>query len=163
MLRYPSSALRLWLDSRFTPVTFSRRRKPVQDSLEDFIMNNTINLLGNVGNDPKVTTFESGSKVARFSLAIKEYAADGTAKTMWIDIEAWGKTADRVLEVVKKGREVAVTGRLAINSYDKQIGGQTIKMTRPVVKLLGFHACGRKLQAIEDDGADKDSKKHFAA
>lgn len=109
-------------------------------------MNNTINLVGNVGNDPVVTTFESGTRVARFSLAVKEFAGDNGIKTMWIDVEAWGQNADRIIEVVKKGREVAVTGRLAINTYDKQVGGQTVKMTKPVVKLLGFHACGRKQQ-----------------
>lgn len=121
-------------------------------------MNNTINLVGNVGNDPVVTTFESGSKVARFSLAVKEFGGDNQVKTMWIDVEAWGQNADRIIDVIKKGREVAVMGRLAINTYDKQVGGQTVKMTKPVVKLLGFHACGRKQvdtdEAVTSDTAD---------
>jgi len=120
-------------------------------------MNNTINLVGNVGNDPVVTTFDSGTKVARFSLAVKEFAGDNQVKTMWIDVEAWGKNADRILTVVKKGREVAVTGRLAINTYDKQVGGQTVKMTKPVVKLLGFHACGRKHQGESDEAVTEDT------
>jgi len=120
-------------------------------------MNNSINLIGNVGNDPVVTTFESGSKVAKFSLAVKEFAGDKGIKTMWIDVEAWGQNAERIIEVVKKGREVAVTGRLAINTYDKQVGGQTVKMSKAVVKLLGFHACGRKQQVEADEALTEDT------
>jgi single-strand DNA-binding protein len=120
-------------------------------------MNNTINLVGNVGSDPVVTTFESGSKVARFSLAVKEFAGDNKVKTMWIDVEAWGQNAERIIDVIKKAREVAVTGRLAINTYDKQVAGQTVKMTKPVVKLLGFHACGRKQQADADEAVTEDT------
>jgi len=34
---------------------------------------NHVQLIGNLGEDPKITVLESGKKVARFSLATNEY------------------------------------------------------------------------------------------
>jgi hypothetical protein len=100
-------------------------------------------------------TLESGSKVAKFSLAVKEFAGDHGIKTT---SEAWSRKKGRILEAIKMGREVAIMGRLAINTYYKQVNGQAGKTTKPVVKLLGVHACGRKQkgyghQAVTEDTA----------
>ncbi len=104
-------------------------------------MNNTISIIGNVGQDPNVKEFESGKKVANFSVAVKDYSAKDD-KPMWLEVEAWNELADRVLKILSKGREVAVTGRLSIDTYTQN--GTAV--TKPVVIMSGFHACGKQVR-----------------
>ncbi len=106
-------------------------------------MNNQINLVGHVGKNPQTVSFEdTGNKVVKFSIAVKEYSANSEGEsTIWIDVEAWNGLGARVEEVLTKGREVVITGRLAINQYAKVINGTTVQVTKPMVKLTSFHVC----------------------
>jgi len=109
-------------------------------------MNNSITLIGHVGQNPKTLSFRtSDKKLVKFSLAVKEFSsADEDSKTLWVDVEAWNALASRVLATITKGREVAVQGRLAMTSYSKSETGKAIEVAKPVVKLTGFHLCGKK-------------------
>lgn len=109
-------------------------------------MNNSITIIGHVGKEPVTKSFgDTGNKVVKFSLAVKEYSSKADEeKTLWIDVDAWNGLADRVLATITQGREVAITGRLAINTYTKQVDGVTVQMTKPVIKLSSFHLCGSK-------------------
>jgi len=133
---------------------------PNTRSEEQAIMNNQINLVGHVGKNPQTVSFEdTGNKVVKFSIAVKEYSANSEGEsTIWIDVEAWNGLGARVEEVLTKGREVVITGRLAINSYAKVINGTTVQVTKPMVKLTSFHVCGRKPVAQQDNaGSSSDS------
>lgn len=109
-------------------------------------MNNTITIVGHVGKDPKTVTFgDTGNKVVKFSVGVKEYTAKGEEdKTLWIDVDAWNNLGDRVLKTLSKGREVVVNGRLAINTFPKEENGVTVQTSKPIIKLTSFHACGKK-------------------
>ncbi len=109
-------------------------------------MNNQITLVGHVGKDPVSKSFgDTGNKVVKFSIAVKEYSSNSDEqKTLWIDVDSWNGLADRVLATITKGREVVITGRLAINTYPKEVDGVTVQMTKPVIKLSSFHLCGPK-------------------
>ncbi len=108
-------------------------------------MNNSITLVGRVGQSPQLKQFkDSGTKVAKFSLAVKDYSPNDQEKTMWIDIDAWNGTGERVIATITKGREVIVTGRLCLTQYEKQVDGNPVQVTKPFVRLLSFHLCGGK-------------------
>lgn len=109
-------------------------------------MNNQVTLVGHVGKEPVSKSFgDTGNKVVKFSLAVKEYSSKSDeANTLWLDVDAWNGLGDRVLETITKGREVVIYGRLAINTYAKEVNGITVQMTKPIVKLSGFHLCGPK-------------------
>jgi single-strand DNA-binding protein len=110
-------------------------------------MNNVVMIIGHVGKDPVLTTRESGATLAQFSVAVKEFSkGNEEVPPMWVDVEAWGDSATRVMMTLKKGREVSITGRLQISTYDRKVGEVTIKMTKVVVKVVGFHACGRRTE-----------------
>ncbi len=89
-------------------------------------LQNHVQLLGNVGQDPVVTTLESGRKVARFSMATNEHyknaKGEKETQTHWHNIVAWGKTAELVESYVGKGKELAVTGKLKTRSYTTDTG-----------------------------------------
>lgn len=114
-------------------------------------MNNQITLIGRVGQAPTSTTFtDTDNKLAKFSLAVADFSSKtDNPEPMWIDIESWNGLAERVLKTITEGREVAVSGRLSISKYTKEINGVKVEMRRPVVKLSGFHLCGPKPKTEE--------------
>jgi single-strand DNA-binding protein len=89
-------------------------------------LKNKVQLIGNLGNDPEVTTIESGKKKARFTLATNEtYKNDSGEKitdTQWHNIVAWGKTAELIEKYVTKGKEIAIEGKLTHRSYEDKNG-----------------------------------------
>jgi single stranded DNA-binding protein len=110
-------------------------------------MNNQLQLIGYVGkDDPETKVFPSGKKLTRFSMAVKDFSnKEDDAEPLWIDCEAWNGTGERVAAVVTAGREISVYGRLAKSEYtttDKE--GITVRVSKPVLKLLNFHLHGAK-------------------
>jgi single-strand DNA-binding protein len=89
-------------------------------------MKNKVQLIGNVGNDPEIKTFDGGKKVVNFTLATNEsYKNDKGEKveqTEWHKVVAWGKTAEIIEKYVTKGKEIAIEGKLTHRSYDDKNG-----------------------------------------
>ncbi|HDZ14316.1 MAG TPA: single-stranded DNA-binding protein [Pricia sp.] len=87
---------------------------------------NRVQLIGNLGQDPEIVTLESGSKLARFSLATSDYyknvKGEKVEDTQWHNIVAWGKTAEIVESYLTKGKQVAVEGKLIHRSYENTEG-----------------------------------------
>jgi len=89
-------------------------------------LRNNVRLIGRVGNNPEVKTFDNGNKVVSCSLATNEvYYNDKKEKvetTQWHNLVAWGKAADIFEKYVEKGKEIAVSGKLTYRSYDDKDG-----------------------------------------
>ena len=85
-------------------------------------MKNKVQLIGNVGQDPEVKTFEGGKKVASLTIATNEYYKNEKGEkiedTQWHRVTAWGKLADLIEKYVTKGKEIGVEGKLVHRSYD---------------------------------------------
>lgn len=79
---------------------------------------NVFNLIGNVGGDPEVKNFGSGSKLVEFSVA-ENRKYKGETMTNWFRCKAWGQKADLVEQYVKKGDKVALSGRIEIRKDDQ--------------------------------------------
>jgi single stranded DNA-binding protein len=109
-------------------------------------MNNSITIVGHVGQAPHSVSFgDTGNKVVKFSVAVKEFSSkDEEDKTLWIDVDAWNGLGERALKTITKGREVVVNGRLALSTFNKEVNGVKVQMTKPVIKLTSFHLCGKK-------------------
>lgn len=89
-------------------------------------MRNKVLLIGNLGQDPEIKTLESGKKVAHFTLATNESFKNSEGQkveeTTWHNIVAWNSLADTASRFLKKGREVAVEGKLVYRSYEDKKG-----------------------------------------
>lgn len=89
-------------------------------------LKNSVQLIGNLGNDPEIVNLESGRKLAKFSLAtnetFKNQQGEKVTETQWHNLVVWGKTADIVEKYLSKGREVAVSGKLAYRNYEDKNG-----------------------------------------
>lgn len=84
-------------------------------------MINKVTLIGNLGKDVEVKELESGSLLARGSLATHENYRDRNGewqkKTEWHDIVFWEAVAKRAAEQLSKGRLVYVEGKLVTRKY----------------------------------------------
>lgn len=89
-------------------------------------LKNRVQLIGNLGQDPEIVTMESGSKLAKFSLATSDYYKNAKGEkvedTQWHNIVAWGKTAEIVESYLTKGKQVAVEGKLIHRTYETKEG-----------------------------------------
>lgn len=86
-------------------------------------LRNSVQLIGRLGNDPEVRSFDSGKQMATFSLATNEtyYNNKGekVTDTQWHNIVVWGKKVDIVQNYLSKGSEIALEGKLINRSYEK--------------------------------------------
>ncbi|WP_066223277.1 single-stranded DNA-binding protein [Formosa haliotis] len=89
-------------------------------------LRNKVQLIGNLGNDPEIINLESGSTLAKFSIATNESyknkAGEKVTDTQWHNIVAWGPTAKLVENYLTKGKEVAIDGKLTSRSYETKEG-----------------------------------------
>ncbi|RED46518.1 single-strand binding protein [Winogradskyella eximia] len=89
-------------------------------------LKNKVQLIGNLGNDPEITNFESGKILAKFSIATndsyKNAQGEKITDTQWHNVVAWGKTAQIVEKYITKGKEVAIEGKLTSRSWEDKDG-----------------------------------------
>ena len=87
---------------------------------------NKVILVGHLGKDPEIRTFENGSKKASFSLATTEYRKDKDGNriemTEWHNIIMWRNLAELAEKYLSKGRQIYVEGRLRTRNWDDANG-----------------------------------------
>jgi single-strand DNA-binding protein len=84
---------------------------------------NKVILIGNLTKDPEIKVAPSGSKIARFSIAVNEGKnKEGQELVQYFNLTAWERLAEIVEMYVKKGYKVAVTGKIQNRSWDKPDG-----------------------------------------
>ena len=81
---------------------------------------NTVTIVGRVGRDASenFNSYDSGKTKASFSVAVNRWDSKTKAEvTDWFRIDVWDKQAEFAAEYVKKGRLVAIDGRIASNKW----------------------------------------------
>jgi len=103
-------------------------------------LRNKVQLIGNLGANPEVFSFDGGRKKAIARLATSEVYKDATGKkvtdTQWHNIAAWGNTAELFEKYLVKGSEIAVEGKLTHRSYDDKEGNRKFISEVVVNELL---------------------------
>jgi single-strand DNA-binding protein len=80
---------------------------------------------GNVGRQPEAKTTRSGKQMTTFSVASTYKTKDQQdGQTTWVDVVCFDEQADVVAQGVQKGDRVVVTGRLSLETYQKNDGTQ---------------------------------------
>lgn len=100
---------------------------------------NNVNLLGRLTKDPEdyTSSKKDAMSLCKFTIAINRNAEQAD----FIRVTAFGKTAEVILDHVKKGQMVAISGHLATGSYEKD--GETV-YTMDVVCDRFFFAEGKR-------------------
>jgi single-strand DNA-binding protein len=98
---------------------------------------NKVMLIGNLGKDPEVRSFQNGGKVCNFSLATSENWKDKNTgerreKTDWHNVAIFNENLVRIAEqYLKKGSKVYIEGSLQTRKWQDQSGAD--KYTTEVV------------------------------
>lgn len=105
---------------------------------------NHIVLIGRLTRDPELRYTPNGVAVTNFDLAVDRPTLNqaGEREADFIRIIAWQKQAELCANYLKKGRMVAVEGRLQIRSYDAQ-DGQKRRVAEVVANHVQFLDRGR--------------------
>ena len=79
---------------------------------------NTVQLIGNLARDPELrySTGQNQMAICRFTIAVNDGFGE-KQKTSFIRIVTFGKQAESCDRYLKKGRKVAVTGKIQTGSY----------------------------------------------
>jgi single-strand DNA-binding protein len=87
---------------------------------------NSVQLIGNIGKDVVLSTYDNGIKKATMVIATNDYYTNNKGEkvkqTEWHNLVVWGKTAEMMAETLTKGNEVAVHGKLSSRSYTDKEG-----------------------------------------
>ena len=110
-------------------------------------MFNQATIMGFLGNDPTIHTFQNGSKSATFTVAVNESYIDRQGQkqtiTTWINCVAYGKLADIVQQIARKGSCVFVQGKLQQNKPYTNKDGVMVQSYSIIVDTIRL--CGAKL------------------
>ena len=86
---------------------------------------NTATVIGRAGQDAEIRYFESGKVKTTFSLAVNRWDSKTKEEvTDWFNVELWDKLAEVAGEYVKKGKLVAIDGKLASSKWNDASGSQ---------------------------------------
>jgi len=87
-------------------------------------MLNRVALVGRLTRDPEIRyTADNQTPIAKFTIAVdRTFKREGQPTADFIPIIVFGKSADNCGKFIKKGRLVAVSGRLQTRSWDDQDG-----------------------------------------
>ncbi|MGM9536544.1 MAG: single-stranded DNA-binding protein [Intestinibacter sp.] len=98
---------------------------------------NQVVLIGRTTVDPELKFFQTGTAVARFSIAIdRSYKKDNKPVTDFIPVEAWGKKAEYCGNYVNKGELVAIEGSLHYDRWTDQNTNETKSFAKVLIKSI---------------------------
>ena len=124
-------------------------------------MLNKIVLMGRLTSDAQLKATQSGKIVATFTIACERDF--GERETDFINCVAWQNKAEFIAKWFKKGDMIALTGRLAMRTYETDNGKRTVYEVNVEDAYFGGSKKADSGQApeptapeFEDSGADVD-------
>ncbi|HVY46290.1 MAG TPA: single-stranded DNA-binding protein [Minicystis sp.] len=92
---------------------------------------NRVLLVGNLGADPELRFTQGGQAVLNIRLATTERYMDREKnwqeRTDWHSVVVWGKRAEALAKILRKGGQIAVEGGIRTSSYDDRDGNKRYK------------------------------------
>jgi len=89
-------------------------------------LRNKVQLIGRLGQQPEIITFEDGTKMAKFSIATddsyKDKQGNKVERTYWHNIVVKSGLVKVVESYINKGQEVIVEGKLVTRNYETKEG-----------------------------------------
>jgi single-strand DNA-binding protein len=94
---------------------------------------NKVILAGNLTRDPELRYTPKGSAVTEIGMAInrswKSDTGEMKEEVTFVDVSAYGRTAEVIAQYLRKGRPILIEGRLRLDTWeDKQTGQKKSKL-----------------------------------
>lgn len=127
---------------------------------------NKVMVIGNVGQEPKIFSFQNGKKKASFSVACSKRYRDTNDEqkelTTWVNCVAFGGLVDVVENYVGRGTQLFIEGELSVSNFTDQQGNKksVTEVRVTALQLLGNRNAGGNNSSkssgfsenFEDDG-----------
>ena len=95
---------------------------------------NQVTLIGRLTKDPELKYTQGGKAFCKFSIAVtREFNRD---EADFISCVAWDKRAETIAEYLRKGRRIAIQGRLNVRNYEQN--GESKWITEVIVDKFDF-------------------------
>jgi single-strand DNA-binding protein len=108
---------------------------------------NKVILAGNLTRDPELRYTSKGSAIAKLTLAINRSWKSETGETReevtFVDVDAFGRSAEVIGQYLKKGRPILIEGRLRLDQWDDKQTGQKRSRLGVVMDTFQFLDSGR--------------------
>jgi single-strand DNA-binding protein len=93
---------------------------------------NKVILMGNLTRDPELKYLPSGAAVANVGIAVNRVYNDRQSgekkeEVCFVDLDAFGRTAEIINEYFQKGRPILVEGRLRLQTWETDDGQRRSK------------------------------------
>lgn len=96
-------------------------------------MNNVI-LTGRLTKDPEIRYSQSGTAVARYTLAVDRYRDEGAD---FVNCKAFGRVAEFAEKYLAKGKKICIAGHIETGNYTNK-NGEKVYTTEVVVEQHEF-------------------------
>lgn len=115
------------------------------------ILRNSVHLFGHAGKDTELTILDNGKQVAKVSLATNEVyknaKGEKVTNTQWHNLVAWGKKAENLHRLIKKGSMFGINGRLTYRAYEDKEG---VKRTVTEIVVNEFVLIGSNATPVKE-------------
>lgn len=120
---------------------------------------NKVFLIGNLTRDVDLRYSPTGVAVARMGLAVNRYyqGQDGERKeeTCFVDVVAFGKTAETCNTYLSKGRQVFFEGRLSLRTWETPEGEKRNKLEVIAERMQFIGGQRPEEEKIFDEGIEE--------
>ena len=121
---------------------------------------NRVVLTGNLTADPELRSLPSGTSVCKLRVACNSRRKNASTgkwedRPSYFDVTVWGAQGENVARFLRKGRQVAIDGRLEWREWLTQEGSkrQAVDIIADAVQFLGPRDDGPGAGGFSGDGA----------
>ena len=94
---------------------------------------NQVTLVGRIANDLELKQTQTGKLFCQFNLAVTRFGGEGAD---FIPVQVWNKAAENLVKFQTKGSQIAISGRLNVESYETE--GQKRTFTKVIANEVEF-------------------------
>ena len=111
---------------------------------------NSLHIMGRLTADPEITSTQSGTTIARYTVAVdRKFAKDGQQKTDFFTCTSFGKQAEFVEKFLKKGVKVVVSGEMRLDTVQKD--GKNVTYPKVAVNEIEFAESKKESGEVKTD------------
>ena len=126
---------------------------------------NKVLLIGNLGRNPEMRYTPSGRPVTTFSIATSRSwnTSDGErrSETEWFNIVAWSSLAEICKQLLTKGQQVYIEGRLQTRRWEDSEGNKHSATEVVANEMIILGERRGETESVEEDQSDQDDEFPF--
>jgi single-strand DNA-binding protein len=111
-----------------------------------------LTVAGRLGRDAEHKTTQGGTDLCSFSVAADIGFGDNK-QTVWVDVTKWGKGAEGLARILRKGSSIAATGEMSLREHN---GKTYVQLRADNVTILGTPQAQRESGGYDREAARRE-------